>query len=133
MDIRRLARRSLLLGRLLIALITTVRRAVLHSLGWGAGMIVWWRALRQCLLHAEAGYARSPLFALTSSLDMCFAGATALHAAAFNGQLACVLVLVEEGADTMISDNDNLTAVDQAENESHADICTFLRAMGSLI
>jgi ankyrin repeat protein len=42
-------------------------------------------------------------------------GATPVHAAAFNGQLQCALVLVEEGADVTITDNDNFTAADQAE------------------
>ena len=72
-------------------------------------------------------------------------GATSLHCAAFNGQLACVVTLVEAGADILcgvsharapltqpsITDNESLTAVDQAAREKHTHIVEYLRCIGT--
>ncbi len=58
-------------------------------------------------------------------------GATALHAAAFNGQLGTLLALVQGGADTTKTDNDNMTARDQADKEGHRDIVSYLREVGA--
>ncbi len=58
-------------------------------------------------------------------------GATALHAAAFNGQLGTILALVEAGSDANKTDNDNQSPRDLAVKEGHRDAAAYLREIGA--
>ena len=51
---------------------------------------------------------------------------SALHAAAFYGQLDCARLLVEAGADRSLRDGGGKTPHDRAESEGHAEIAALL-------
>ncbi|XP_004206067.1 notch-regulated ankyrin repeat-containing protein [Hydra vulgaris] len=58
-------------------------------------------------------------------------GITALHEAAIDGNLACMQILVENGADISKADNEGYTSLDYAVLGGHFDCAAFLISKGS--
>ena len=54
-------------------------------------------------------------------------GSTALNWAAYNGEVQCVRLLVDGGADRWIRSNEGKTALNYAASKGHESIMTILR------
>lgn len=72
-----------------------------------------------------------PLLSIGVEINASRYGRTALHTAAFNGNLSIVQLLIDHGASINVVDRYNDTPLDDTMYKCHKDVATLLRAYGA--